>query len=140
MATALAVYNPGPSPRLLDAAGHQVDPDAWGVGEPATVQADVDAGRLVARTEPVPDADLDPAAREVFLAAGILEGVEPPWTDDQIAEANADGLVAYLGDHAADAQRVLDVELARPEAKRRATVVAAATDAGAVAPTPNPDQ
>lgn len=57
------------------------------------------------------------------------------WADEQVDSANVEDLIAYLGQHPTEAQRVLDAELSREErkvGKARKGVVGAAEKVKAV--------
>lgn len=59
-----------------------------------------------------------------LVAAGARASEPRPWGDEQLAGANADDIVVYIGQRPSEAERVLDAEQAR--SRPRKTVLEAA--------------
>lgn len=137
MADYRTAYNPGDSPAVVTRDGRAIAGREWGTVnlDDPTARRLVDAGALTLIE--LPDGynrdDLDPRARAAIDAtdaarSGDVELGEPrATTDEELAAMGADELVAHLGAHPEDAERVAALEAQRT--RPRSTVQAAITTA-----------
>lgn len=103
---------PGDVVLLDEAEADRLD----GLGVTLPADTDLDALYAEAQVNAIPDA---PAGSTVT----VLDGDSAPKSDEDLAAMGAAELVAHVGQHADDAERVRDLELARPKKGQRKTVL-----------------